>query len=243
MKLRPLTLLLISVLISGCTGTKPSHYSGPSIQASGTDKPELITKSLFDSKDRTISEDDIQRLLNGTIRLPDTVRVAVFKFGRTSINRYYTNWWNDEEFLKTQQSFIDTLTRQISTAGKVKKVIPIPALMTSANPTITQVRETAVRLKADVLVVYSVTSDIYSKYKVFQRNEAKAYATCESILMDVRSGVIPHSTIITNEKMIRKSDTDFNDAETKKNAEREAINLTLSETGKRIAAFILNPDL
>ena len=50
------------------------------IEAAQTYSPrpvETITESLFDSKDRTISEADIQRLLNGDIKLPDTIRIAI----------------------------------------------------------------------------------------------------------------------------------------------------------------------
>ena len=189
MRFRALIAILTLIgLFTNCTTTRPTT-SG--VTAYGVDPQEVITKSLFDSKDRTISEEDIQRLLSGEIQIPDTVRVALFKYSSTSINRYYTNWWTDEEYLKTQQSFVDTLVSQIGTSSKVKKVIPVPALMTSANPNMTQLRETAVRLQADILVVYSITSDIYYKYKVFQKNQAKAFATCETILMDTRTGVIP----------------------------------------------------
>jgi hypothetical protein len=222
-------------ILLSCTTTRPLSSSG--VTAYGTDKPEIIANSLFDSKDRTISEADIQRLLNGKIIIPDTVRVAIFKYSSASINRYYTNWWTDEEYLKTQQSFVDELVREIGASKKVKKVIPVPALMSSTNPNMTQLRETAVRLQADILVVYSVTSDIYYKYKVFQKNEAKAFATCETILMDTRTGVIPHTSIVTREKLVTKDQQDLTDTETRKKAEREAILTALVETGKLVSRF------
>ena len=230
-----LTLVIVATVLSCCTSTEP--YSTGAVHRAYT-PPEVITQSLFDSKDRTISEEDIHRLLKGKIVLPDTVRVALFKYSSTSINRYYTNWWTDEEYLKTQQSFVDTLVNQIGLAKKVKKVIPVPTLMTTANPNITQLRETAVRLQADILVVYSVTSDIYYKYRLFEKNEAKAFATCETILMDTRTGVIPHSQIVTREKLLKKEQNDLNDTETRKKAEREAVLLTLVETGNGIARFL-----
>lgn len=236
----PLLILAIPCLLLNCTATRPVTGSG--IVSSGTNDQEVITRSLFDSKDRSISEEDIQRLLNGKIKIPDTVRVALFKYSSTSINRYYSNWWTDEEYLKTQQSFVDTLVHEIKFAGRVKKIIPVPALMTSVNPNMTQLRETAVRLQADVLIVYSINSDIYYKYKVFQKNEAKAFATCETILMDTRTGVIPHSSIVTREKLVTKAQQDLSDTETRKKAEREAILLTLLETGKRITNFLNQPD-
>lgn len=230
------SILALTGLFLNCTTTRPVNSGFP---AYGVDKQEVIGTSLFDSKDRTISEQDIQRLLNGRIIIPDTIRVAIFKYSSTSINRYYTNWWTDEEYLKTQQSFVDTLISQIGQVSKVKKVIPVPTLMTTSNPNMTQLRETAVRLQADILVVYSVTSDIYYKYKMFQKNEAKAFATCETILLDTRTGVIPHSSIVTKEQFLVKDKNDLTDTETRKKAEKEAILLTLIETGKRISSFLV----
>ncbi len=230
-----ITILILTSFLFNCSTIRPT---GSGITAYGVDKQEIIIKSLFDSKDRTISEEDIQRLLSGRIIIPDTVRVALFKYSSTSINRYYTSWWTDEEYLKTQQSFVDTLIRQIGISPKVKKVIPVPTIMTSTNPNMTQLRETAVRLQADILIVYSITSDIYFKSKVFQKNEAKAFATCETILMDIRTGVIPHSAIVTKEKLVFKDQQDLSDIETRKRAEKEAILLTLIETGKGISSFL-----
>lgn len=209
--------------------------------ASGADKQELISRSLFNDKDRTISEEDIQRLLDGRIAIGDTVCVALFKFSGSSINRYYTNWWSDEEYLKTQQSFVDTLTNHIRKASKVKKIFPVPSLMTDQHPNMTQLRETAVRLQADILIVYAISSDIYYKYRMFQKNQAKAFATCETILMDTRTGVIPHSSVITRETLAMKGQDDLTDAETRKRAEREAIALTLVDSGRAITEF-LNQD-
>jgi hypothetical protein len=110
--------------------------------------------------------------------------------------------------------------------------------MTNPNPNITQLRETAVRLQADVLIVYSISSDIYYKYRFFQKNQAKAFATCETILMDTRTGVMPHSSVITKEKLVVKEREELTDSETRKKAEREAIVLALIDSGKAVAEFL-----
>ena len=240
-KMKNVSLLFIihvSVLLVNCTSMQPIHQGAT--MASGVQQDNLITQSLFDEKNRTISEEDIQRLLNGRIKIRDTVRVALFKFSGTSINRYYTNWWTDEEYLKTQQSFVDTLTSQIGESPKVKNVFPVPSLMTNPSPNMTQLRETAVRLQADILIVYAISSDIYYKYRMFHKNQAKAFATCETILMDTRTGVIPHSSVITKERLVLKDQEELTDTETRKKAEREAIALTLIDTGRAISDFLNN---
>jgi hypothetical protein len=228
--------LVTTGLFYSCNSTQPLYTGSPI--AHGISQPEVITRSLFDSKDRTISEDDIQRLLDGRIKLRDTLRVALFKYSSSSINRYYTNWWTDEEYLKTQQSFVDTLTQAIGNSARVKNIFPVPSLMTSPNPNMTQLRETAVRLQADILIVYAISSDIYYKYRMFQKNQAKAFATCETILLDTRTGVIPHSSVVTKEALVVKSEQDLSDTETRKKAEREAILSALIDTGKAVSEFL-----
>jgi hypothetical protein len=126
----------------------------------------------------------------------------------------------------------------IKVSPNVKRVIAVPNLLATTTPGISQLREMAVRLQADVLIVYSVTSDIYYKYRVFNKNEAKAFATCEAIVFDTRTGVIPHTTVVTKDKLVVKEREDMSDFETRKKAEREAVILALAETGKAIADFL-----
>ncbi len=225
--------LLITLVLSGCATTSSTNLS-PSTYT----EVEPIKQSLFYSEEQTINEENIQRILNGDIEIPDTVRIAIYKYASPSINKYYSYYWNDEEYLKTQQSYIDTLISQIEKSPRVKKIIPVPSLMIGSQPNITQLRETAVRLQADLLLVFSINSDIYYKYKAFQKNEAKAYATIETLLMDSRTAIVPYTNIVTKETYIQKGEEDWTNQETKKRAENGAIYQSLLFTGKGIFDFL-----
>ena len=84
--------------------------------------------------------------------------------------------------------------------------------MVGGNASITQLREAAVRLQADMLLIFSLKSDIYSKYRAFAKDEAKAFATNETLLMDIRTGVIPFSNVVTRDTLIKKGTEDFQHA-------------------------------
>ena len=228
-------VMLFTALLGACTMSQPYLDTAASDQI--PPRPE-ITESLFDSKDRTISEADIQRMLDGRIRLPDTVRLAVYRFGGTSTKRYYSMQWNKEEYLKTQQSFLDTLVTELMPLPRVEDVFLVPDMLTRERPNITQLREAAVRLQADLLLVFAVHSDIYYKYKTFQKNKSKAFATCEAILLDTRTGVIPHSSVVTRDSLVVKEKEDWTNEELRKRAENAAISLSLVETGRRVADFL-----
>ena len=86
--------------------------------------------------------------------------------------------------------------------------------------------------------LFSINSDIYHKYKVFKKDEVKAYATCESLLMDIRTGIIPHSEVVTRDFLTQKTEKDLDNNELRKRAEQTAIGLTLEEIGKRLTDFL-----
>ena len=232
------SLLVLSIIVYGCGVSNEATSDASNVAGVNYGEPDPIKQSLFDSKDRTISEENIQKLLSGKLVLPDTVKIAIYQYTKAPRNRYYYSYYSDEDFLKTQQSFIDTLLNKLSEASRVRKVVLIPNLMISSTPNITNMRETAVRLQADLLLVFAVTSDIYYKYRVFSKDEAKAYATTECMLMDIRTALVPFSTIVTKDFYSKKQDSDANLEELRKRTERMAIYKTLNVTGDRLLGYL-----
>lgn len=201
--------------------------------------PASITESLFEEKDRTISEENIQKLLEGKLRLPDTLRIAVYKHGGTSARGVKFGYYRtDEAYLKTQQSFIDTIVGSLDRNARVQKVTLLPTMLIPATPTLTRLRESAVRVQADVLLIFAIQSDVYEKTKLIGRDEIKAYATTEALLLDIRTGLIPFSTILTNDYLSKEQRDDLNFAEQRARAEKEAVHLTLARLAERLGTFL-----
>lgn len=228
-------LILTIGLLSSCAMSHPNRNYTPYAATVGSD---TIQESLFTSDQQTISEEDIRRLLDGNIKLPDSARIAVYNFGTSSLSSFYSAYRYNEEFLKLKQSYMDTLSSKLNTSERVQKVILMPSMITSRNVTLTNLRESAVRLQADLLIIFSTKSDIYYKYKAFRKDQAKAYATIETVLLDIRTGVVPFSSIITKERLIQKEDKDLNITETQKRAANEAVIAALSESSKALVEFL-----
>jgi len=235
-----LFLFFASVLLWGC-GRTYSKVATPAFAGYAEQKyeQELITQSLFSDKESTISEADIQRLLNGKIELPDTVRIAILNMNSTHSN-YNRYAWNNEEEMQTKRNQFELLKSKLESTGRTKKVFLLPKLMTKSNPTLTQLRESAVRMQADLLLIFHIKSDLYYKYKMFKKNEVKAFATCESLLMDIRTGVIPFSDVLTHDVLKKKEDEDFNNDELRKRAIQEASQMTLESLGNDLIDFFKN---
>lgn len=228
--LSPLFFLLL--LLSSC-GSAAYRY-GP------TGDPETITTSLFSDKDQSISEADIQRILNGKIQPPDTLRVAVYKYSGRITRRFSANYsvWSDEDRLKTDQVLLDTLIAEIRKSGRVQKVILMPMIVTGRQPNITQLREASVRLQVDMILVFSLDSDLYYQYRAFKKDDAKAFATCEAVLMDIRTGIIPHSSVVTREFYGKKDPTDLSLDVMRRRVQNRSLMMTMAETGQQVATFL-----
>lgn len=229
---------LVLLLLISC-GTYPKENAPYSSQRQELyQAPNVLKKSLFNFKEQTISEENIQQILNSEIVLPDTLRIALLNFSSNSVSRYYEAYWNNEAYLKLQQEYITVLEKQLKQNGKVQKIIIMPSIIIGDNPNIFTLRESAVRLQADLLFIFAINSDIYHQYKVFKKNEVKAYATCESLLMDIRTGIIPHAEVVTKDFFTKKTETDLNDRELNKRAERTAVLLTLEDIGLKLSDFL-----
>jgi hypothetical protein len=232
------TTLLIAIiaLLTACGSTRPTGNS------SGLDTPSgdtLITQSLFSDRTSTISEENVQRILDGTYKLPQQLRVAIVRLEPTpQLKRYYWNYWSDEQYLKTQQSYLDLLADKFKQSSRVTKLSIIPDLLISKTPSFTNIREAAVRMQADVVVVYAVTSDIYSKYKLFSKPDIKAFATTQLIILDIRTGLIPFSTIATKDFLSQKKKEELDNTEAASRIQNEAVLLTISDIGQKITDFL-----
>jgi hypothetical protein len=113
----------------------------------------------------------------------------------------------------------------------------MPSLVIGTSPNINTLRESAVRMQADALLIFTLYTDVYQKYKAFDKDKVKAYATAEVLLMDVRTGMVTHSNIVTKDRKAQKGDKDLTTAELIKRAQQEAILEVMDEVGLNLNQF------
>jgi hypothetical protein len=157
--------IFVAILISSCDTGKQTASSSQGYANEDT----LITQSLFNDKAATISEENIQRVLDGSYKLPRQLGVAIVKLESSSQRRNYWYYWNDEQYLKTQQSYLDLFADKFKRSSRVVNTFSVPDVLISRSPSFTSFREAAVRMQADIVVIYSIASDLYSKYKAFSK--------------------------------------------------------------------------
>jgi hypothetical protein len=227
--IRLFCLCLIS--LTACSASKQMSSLPP--RATYTPPGEVITQSLFEAVGGSISEENIQRILDGEIRLPDTLRIAVFSYS-PSQQRKYAYYWVNEAYLRLQQQSLEAIMKPIEATGRTRWVRLMPTLLTGSAPDLTHLREAGVRMQADVMLIFQARSDTYYQYRLFKQNEVKAFATCEALLLDLRTGVIPFSAVQTAEQYQTKTDEDLNDDDFRSRVEQAALLDVLGSIGQAI---------
>lgn len=230
-----LALAFVGAMLSGCASQRPvSVMATPEYAAK-----EPIATSLFSSDQAVLGDEAVERILSSKLELPAKAKVALMKFPDADGSRYYGGYyWRNEEYLKLQQVQVDTLSKALLASDQIVEVTPLPSLMTPRQLSIPILREAAVRMQADLLLVFRVSSDTYSQYRAFTKNKVKAYSTCELVLLDVRTGLVPFTRVVSREQVELKQPTDFDLTETMRRAEQEAAAKALNIAAEDLVTFI-----
>ncbi len=228
------TLFIAGILISSCNLTRPvARTSAPEIP----EGDPLIAHALFSDKSATIPEENIQKILNGNFKLPAQLRVAIVKMEsepRSKRSRTRT----DEDYQKLQQSYLEVLSEKLRLSSRVTRISVIPDLLVCRSSSFTNIREAAVRMQADLVVIYSISSDVYSRYKAPTQPDIKAFATTQLVMMDVKSGMVPFSTVVTKDYLNKKKPDAPEDPEAIARTEHEAVLTTIFEVGQQMTDFL-----
>jgi hypothetical protein len=235
---RMFALAALGLLFAACASKKPAMVN-PMMASADYAAKEPITTSLFPSDQAVLSDDAVRRVLESKLELPAKAKLALMKFPEGEGSRYYGRYyWRDEDYLKLQQSQVDTLTQALLASDQIAEVMPLPSLMTPSRVSIPVLREAAVRMQADLLLVFRVGSDTYSQYRTFAKDKVKAYSTCELVLLDVRTGLVPFTRVVSREKLELKQSGDLDTSEAMRRAEQISAAEALKAAGEDLVQFV-----
>ncbi len=222
--------IIVSLLFSCAAPLSNSKASGfqPDYSNSRRSNANELKSSLFGNDDKELSQSDIDRILDGILVKRENLRIAVFRIKNKNsvLNKFYG--YNTEERLDTESKIDKTVLTEIVKSKYVKWAKPLPSLLEPEDLSIDKFRKAAVRLQADILVIFSVASNTFYDFNLFDKNKVKAYSSCELLAFDVRTGIIPYSKTITRKSEVtQRSDEDSNGV--KKRAEEAALFGALKE--------------
>jgi hypothetical protein len=232
-----LALAFTAALFSGCVNTS-STVAPAMAMAEYSAKPPIAT-SLFPSDQAVLADDAVARILSSKLELPSKAKLALMRFPDAVGSRHYGRYyWRDEAYLKLQQAHLDTLSKALLESDQIVEVTPLPSLMTPSRASIPALREAAVRMQADLLLVFRVGSDTYSQYRAFAKDKVKAYSTCELVLLDTRTGLVPFTRVTSREQSELKQPSDLDLSETMRRAEHAAAAEALKAAADDLVSFV-----
>ncbi len=208
-----LALICAGALLSGCA-SMPQAVT-PVMATAEYAAKEPIATSLFPSDQAVMSDDAVGRILSSKVELPAKAKVALMKFPDAEGSRYYgRHYWRDEEYLKLQQSQVDTLAQALQASDQIAEVTPLPSLMTPSRVSIPILR------------------------RAFAKDKVKAYSTCELVLLDVRTGLVPFTRVVSRERLELKQSADLDLSETMRRAEQMSAAETLKAAAGDLVGFM-----
>lgn len=221
------------VALSGCATHSISAVSTEGYAQAYRER-EVINESLFTADQALLSNDDINRILEGRISLPDNVRMAILPFGRSR----YGSSWHYSVYETVDQESIDAVLSQLIAHDRIAHVSFLPSLMIPDTISITHLRESAARYQANLLLVYRVSTRSYSSYRRFRSDEAHSYAYVEAILLDIRTGIVPFATSSTVDIAVQETGETLTFEETRQQAERAATGRALIQIVDELQRFL-----
>lgn len=203
-----------------------------------------LSQSLFGSKSQLISEKDIQKVLKSKVVLSRRIRLGVIKL--ESKSSYTMDWhWQSPASLMNNKAFIlneklkNDFFGKLKKSGRVSDITILPSMMIPRPMTIPALRETAVRLQVDLLLVLRSENLADYEYMPFWiKDKAKTLSTVEAILLDTKTGVIPFTSIATDSALLREKSKDLNRFQLIKRSSEEAETKALISIAEVLAKFI-----
>ncbi len=235
-----LVLSFTAAILSGCANMPAPSSMATSSYLDNVEKPPIAT-SLFPSDRAVLGDEAVARILSSKLELPAKARLALMKFpgSESGGSRYYGSYyWRNEDYQRIQQAQIEALSAPLISSDRVAEVTPLPSLMIPQQISIPVLREAAVRLQADLLLVFRIGSDTYSQYRTFAKDKVKAYSTCEVVILDVRTGLVPFTRVISREREESKQPSDLDVSETRRRAEQASALDALRAAADELVNFL-----
>lgn len=189
--------------------------------------------SLFDTDEAVLRGLNIEQILNSKVVIPKKARLAILEFGRSKP----WQWWS-EELARFDEDIRKGAMVTLQNCQRLADVSLLPSLMVPEKQTIPYLREAGARYQADLLLVYRTGSRTYDKYRFLSPDESKAKCVVEAILLDVRSGIVPFSSVSSQEYIARRTKGDYSFSETVAKAEMKAISLGLEKVSGDLKQFL-----
>jgi len=114
----------------------------------------------------------------------------------------------------------------------------MPTLLIPEKRTVPYLREAAARFQADLLLVYTTRIQTFQQDRLIGADEVRAGCVAESVLLDVRTGIVAHTARTAEGIAAKKSPGDLNFSQTVAKAQSDAAGKVLLKLADAVIAYL-----
>jgi hypothetical protein len=114
----------------------------------------------------------------------------------------------------------------------------MPTLLIPEKRTVPYLREAAARFQADLLLIYTTRIQTFQQERFIGADEVRAGCVVESVLLDVRTGIVTHTAQSAEGFATKKLRGDLNFSETVAKAQTEATGKALMRLADALVAYL-----
>ncbi|HET9283584.1 MAG TPA: hypothetical protein VFR24_16630 [Candidatus Angelobacter sp.] len=190
--------------------------------------------SLFKGDQAVLSDQDIARILGTQVKVDERHHLAIL-----GLNPNY--FWS-QDLAEAEAKNFDNLVKTLKASAQLTDVRFLPSLLVPEKRTVPYLREAAARVQADLLFVYTTRIQTFRHDRFLKPNEVHAQCVAESVLLDVRTGIVVHTGKATEIIELVKTPADANFSETEARAESEARGKALLSLGSQVVEHLKNEE-
>lgn len=226
---------MVSLMSVGCamkrTAIAPPPPVPETILDSESNNPQA---SLFKGDQAVLSDQDIARILGTQVKVGERHHLAIL-----GLNPDY--FWS-QDLAEAEAKNFDNLVKTLKASAQLTDVRFLPSLLVPEKRTVPYLREAAARVQADLLFVYTTRIQTFRHDRFLKPNEVHAQCVAESVLLDVRTGIVVQTGKATENIALVKTPTDANFSETEARAESEARGKALLSLGSQVVEHLKNEE-
>ncbi len=214
----------------------PSELAGaPAATVFSGTAPDAM--SLFPADQQVLSDEALTSILNGQLQLPPTLRLAVVTVGQTP---NFTGF--APEFAETSRAIDSSFLGALRSSERVEYAQYLPGMLRPQRITVPDLRESAARYRADMLLIISTQTREYRNDRLLGKDRVRAFSDVEVVLVDVRSGTVPFSTNTSEDFLAVKAGDDLNFQDTIARANQTAIGNAWIRVATETAEYLNSVD-
>ncbi len=220
--------LIFAGFMFGLVGCSTAQKNYEYMQSADYQKKPLLRQSLINASE-PLNETAVQKILASKVAFPKSINLAIVRLSDS---------YDGLDFQMIDQEIADKFYNKANWGNRVQSIIPVPQVMIAKPTTLSSLRQAAVLLQADALLIIKPMSYSDWKFQWFENDKAKGTTSLEVLLLDTRTSVVPYTSIVTETSEILKDKADYDNHELMDRAKKASENKALLQVAPAVQKFM-----